>query len=146
MAINKIKSMYIHEILDRVAEASTRKEKVEILREYNTPALRDILKGAFDDNVEFNLPKGAPPYTPGSAQNPGSTLRKQHKKFRHFASTPQRRKAGPKVETIFIKMLESLHPEEAQLVLWMKDKDLGGKYKGLTKKIVSDAFPGLISE
>jgi len=146
MAINKIKSMYIHEILDRVAEAPSRKEKIEVLRRYNTPALRDILKGSFDENVKFNLPKGAPPYTPGSSHSPGSTLRKQFKKFKHFVSTPQRRRAGPKVETIFIKMLESLHPEEAQLVVWMKDKDLSGKYKGLTKKIVSDAFPGLISE
>jgi hypothetical protein len=47
---------------------------------------------------------------------------------------------------IFVKLLESLHPSEAQVVIWMKDKQLGGNYKGLTKKLVSDAFPGLITE
>jgi hypothetical protein len=43
-------------------------------------------------------------------------------------------------------MLEGLHPAEAQILIWMKDKDLGSKYKGLTKKLVIDAFPGLIEE
>lgn len=146
MPVNKIKNMYIHEIFDRVGEAKTRKEKIEILRSHNTRALRDVLKGAFDDSVKFNLPPGEPPYSEGSYENPGSTLRKQCKKFHYFAATPSRPKATPKIESIFIQMLEGLHPREAQILIWMKDKDLGGKYKGLTKKLASDAFPGLITE
>lgn len=146
MAVNKIKNMYVHEVFERVGEAKTRKEKIEILRKYNSREIRDILKGSFDDSVKFNLPKGAPPYTPGSSRSPGSVLRKQHKRFHHFIATPQRPRAPAKIETIFIQMLESLHPKEAQIVVWMKDKDLSGKYKGLTKKLVADAFPGLISE
>lgn len=145
MAVNKINNMRVDDILRRVAEAKTRKEKIEVLHTYNHRGLRDVLKGAFDDSVEFNLPEGAPPYTSGSEHSFGTTLLKQSKKFKYFVKTPQRPSAGPKVETIFIKLLESLHPEEAQVVIWMKDKDLGGKYKGLTKKLVSDAFPGLIS-
>lgn len=146
MPVNKIKNMYVHEVFERVGEAKTRKEKIEVLQRYNNRAVRDVLKGSFDESVVFNLPKGAPPYTPGSEQSPGSTLAKQHKRFRHFVATPQRRRAPAKIETIFIRMLESLHPKEAQIVVWMKDKDLEGKYKGLTKKIASDAFPGLIKQ
>jgi len=146
MAVNKIKNMRVDEILDRVAEAKTRKEKIEILHTYNHRGLRDVLKGSFDDTVQFNLPEGIPPYTPGSDHSYGTTLLKQSKKFKYFVKTPQKQRAGVKIETIFIKMLEGLHPQEAQIAIWMKDKDLGGKYKGLTKKLVSDAFPGLIVE
>lgn len=146
MAVNKIKNMKVHDILDRVAEAPNRKEKIKVLHEYNNRGLRDLLKGAFDDSIEFNLPEGVPPYTPGSESAPGSSLLKQAKKFKYFVKTPQRPTAGPKVEMIFIRMLESLHPREAELVVQMKDKDLGGKYKGLTKKLVSEAFPGLIQK
>ena len=146
MPVNKIKNMYVHEIFERVAEAPNRKEKIAVLRSYNTRALRDVLKGAFDDSVQFNLPKGIPPYTEGSRQSPGSTLKKQCKKFRHFQATNAKPKATPKIEQIFVGMLESLHPEEAMIVLYMKDKDLGGRYKGLTKKLASDAFPGLINQ
>lgn len=146
MPVNKIKNMRVDEILDRVAEAKTRKEKIEVLQYYNHRGLRDVLKGAFDEAVVFNLPEGAPPYTPGSEHTYGTTLLKQSKKFHYFVKTRQRPKAGAKIETIFVKMLEGLHPQEAQILIWMKDKDLSGKYKGLTKKLVSDAFPGLISQ
>ena len=47
---------------------------------------------------------------------------------------------------MFIDCLESLHPDEAQLILYMKDKKLGGKYKGITKALVKEAFPTIISE
>ena len=144
MAVNKIKNMRVDEILDRVSSAKTRKEKIEILQTHNHRGLRDVLKGAFDDTVEFNLPEGVPPYTPGSEHSYGSTLVKQSKKFKYFVKTPQNPKASPKIEQIFIKMLEGLHPGEAEILIWMKDKELGGKYKGLTKKLVSEAFPGLI--
>lgn len=146
MAVNRVKNMYMHEIFDKVAEAKTRQEKIEILRNYNTRALRDVLKGAFDKSVVFNLPPGAPPYNKGSSDSPGTTLRKQCKKFNYFVATNSTPKATPKIEKIFVQMLEGLHPREAEIAVWMKDKDLAGKYKGLTKKLASDAFPGLISE
>ena len=146
MAVNKIKNMRVHDILNRVDEAKTRKEKIQILQDYNHLGLRDVLRGAFDDSIEFNLPEGDPPYTPGSEAAPGTSLLKQTKKFKYFIKTPQRPKADAKVETIFIQMLERLHPQEAQIAVWMKDKNLSGKYKGLTKKLVIEAFPGLIRE
>ena len=146
MPVNRVKNMYIHEIFEKVAEAPTRKEKIEVLRTYNTRALRDVLKGSFDPAVKFNLPSGTPPYSEGSEENPGTTLRKQCKKFTYFVATASRPKATPKIENIFIQTLEGLHPKEAQILIWMKDKDLSGKYKGLTKKLTADAFPGLLSE
>lgn len=146
MAVNKIKSMRVDDIFDRVGEAKTRKEKIEVLRRYNHRGLRDILKGSFDESIQFNLPEGSPPYTPGSEHSFGTTLLKQSKKFKYFVKTPSRPTAGPKIEMIFVKLLEGLHPAEAQILIWMKDKDLAGKYKGLTKKLVKEAFPGLIDE
>ena len=45
---------------------------------------------------------------------------------------------------MFIRILETIDPEDANLLIICKDKDLAGKFKGLTKKLVSEAFPGLI--
>jgi hypothetical protein len=146
MAVNKIKNMRVDDILDRVSSAKTRKEKIEVLQTYNHRGLRDVLKGAFDDTIQFNLPEGAPPYTEGSEHTYGTTLLKQSKKLPYFVKTESKPNAGPKIEGIFVKMLEGLHPAEAQILIWMKDKDLGSKYRGLTKKLVVDAFPGLIEE
>jgi hypothetical protein len=45
-------------------------------------------------------------------------------------------------EGLFLNLLESLNPEEAELLIAAKDKKM--KYKGITKKLVNDAFPNLI--
>jgi hypothetical protein len=43
---------------------------------------------------------------------------------------------------MFISLLESLHAEDAEMLCLAKDKKL--KITGITKKLVSDAFPNLI--
>lgn len=146
MAVNKVTGMRVDEIFDLVDKAKSRKDKIEVLKKYNNRAIRDVLKGAFDSSIEFNLPEGAPPYTPGSEISYPSSLMKQTKKFHYFVRKADTRVAQAKVEMIFIKILESIHPKEAEILVLMKDKNLDGKYKGLTKKLVQDVFPGLISQ
>ena len=43
---------------------------------------------------------------------------------------------------MYIGMLESVTPREAEILINMKKKDLG--IRGLTYKLVSDTFPHLI--
>jgi hypothetical protein len=45
-------------------------------------------------------------------------------------------------ETMFINVLEGLHPLEAEIVCLCKDKQLQSKYK-ITKEIVSEAYPDI---
>jgi hypothetical protein len=47
-----------------------------------------------------------------------------------------------KREGLFLNLLETLNPEEADLLVAAKDKSM--KYKGITKRLVNDAFPNLI--
>jgi len=47
-----------------------------------------------------------------------------------------------KREGLFLNLLESLNPEEADLLVAAKDKNM--KYKGITKKMVNETFPNLI--
>ena len=46
-------------------------------------------------------------------------------------------------ESMFVQMLEGLHPKEAEIICLVKDKRLTDKYK-LTKAHVSEAFPDII--
>ena len=45
-------------------------------------------------------------------------------------------------ETMFIQMLEGLHPDEAKIICLVKDKNLTEKYK-ITKDMVAEAFPDI---
>jgi hypothetical protein len=48
-----------------------------------------------------------------------------------------------KRERIFIGLIESVHPEDAKLVIGMVNKQ---KPKGLSRPIVEEAFPGLLRD
>ena len=45
-------------------------------------------------------------------------------------------------ESMFIQMLEGLHPEEAKIICLVKDKDLESAYK-ITYDIVQQAYPDI---
>ena len=47
---------------------------------------------------------------------------------------------------MFIDMLESVHPDEADILIAMKDKAFTGKFGGVTKKMVAEVWPDLFSD
>jgi len=139
----------VHEILEKASEAKSKKEKIAVLHEHNCLALRDILRGAYDDLIEFILPEGEPPYEKDDAPAgySRSSLMNQTRKFRYFVKGGPGERVNPlRREKMFIEILESVHPQEAELVVLMKNKKLNGTYKGITKKLVQEAFPNLIKK
>jgi len=134
----------IFEILELLDAKGSRTDKINILRNNESQALKDVLRGTYDDAIQWNLPEGAPPFEPNTPQSVPSTIHKQHRYFRYFVSGLRDcEKLKPmKRESMWIGMLESVHPEEANVLIHMKDKKQ--LVKGLTKKLVQEAFPGLI--
>lgn len=146
-----INKLVIADVLDLVAAAKTRVEKVEILQKYNCLGLRDLLKGSFDDSIQWELPEGDPPYNEFDTTKKGweyeiRYLNKTSKRLAYFVKgSPSVIKNTVKRERMFIDLLEMIHPRDAKLILLMKDKKMEGQYKGLTKKLVQTAFPRLIA-
>lgn len=134
----------VSEIIQRVSNAKTRDEKIQILRHYDNPALRSVLIWNFDSKVESALPLGEVPYTPNEAPigTEHTRLVQEWKKFNYFVKgvtdTPQAKR-----ETMFIQMLESLQEVEAELMCLVKDKQLHKRYK-ITKVVVQEAFPDIV--
>jgi hypothetical protein len=133
--------LLLHEVLQKVSNAKTKAEKIKLLQEYNTPALRAILIANFDESVISMLPEGDVPYTPNAA--PEDTehtkllheYRKLYLFFKGGANISQNRR-----ETLFIQLLEGLHEGEAEVLCLVKDKKIGKRWK-VTKQCVEEAFP-----
>lgn len=136
----------IFEIFEEFEQQSTKAKRKEVLLKYeNVTALKDVLRGTFDDSLQFLLPEGKPPFTPNRPESVPSSLLRKNKDFAYFV------KGGPgtnmpafKRETLFIRLLESIHPADAEVVLSMVNKTSPVKY--LTKKLVQEAFPNLIQK
>jgi len=135
--------LLMHEVLQKVSNAKTKKEKIKLLQEYNTNALRMLLIINFDDSVVSLLPPGNVPYTPNEAPEgtEHTILEKEARLLHHFF------KGGSNVsqtkrESMFIQMLEGLNQGEADVLVKAKDKKIGKRWK-ITKACVTEAFPSI---
>jgi len=72
-----------------------------------------------------------------------STLRRESKHFYHFIRGGNNGLTAIRRETMFINLLEGLHPLEAEIICLVKDKKLSDKYN-ITKDVVSEAFPQIV--
>lgn len=140
-----VKHLDIFEILEEFEKEKSRKDKISYLQKHNNNmALKDVLRGVFDESIQWNLPAGKPPYTPNKPNSVPSSINKQHLRFKYFVKglAISESLKSIKRESMFIGMLESVHPKDAEVLLSMKEKK--SPAKGLTVKLVEEAFPGLI--
>ena len=143
MAPRKLpKDALLTEILQKVSSAKTKKEKVELLQEYNSQGLRSLLIINFDDSLEFLLPEGEVPSTPNDA--PAGTehtrLTQEYRGLYRFFKGGDASIKGMSREQLFVQLLEGLHADEANLLVSACNKDLQSKYR-VTKAVVAEAFP-----
>jgi hypothetical protein len=78
----------------------------------------------------------------GSQDQGRSSIRKEYTKFYNFIKGGNDGLSSLRRETMFINVLEGLHPLEAEILFLVKDKKLETKYK-ITKEIVSQAYPDI---
>ena len=142
MARKLPKDALLTEILQKVSSAKTKKEKVELLQEYNSQGLRSLLIINFDDSLEFLLPEGEVPFTPNDA--PAGTehtrLTQEYKGLYRFFKGGDSSIKGMRREQLFVQLLEGLHADEANMLVSACNKDLQSKYR-ITKAVVAEAFP-----
>tara|TARA_Y100001951_G_scaffold3838_1_gene2580 strand:- start:15 stop:509 length:495 start_codon:yes stop_codon:yes gene_type:complete len=136
---------FLNEILDYVESQKTKAKKVQALKEYRDDSLTAILIWNFDDRVQSAIPEGVVPYKENEVPvgTDHTSLRREWKNLFHFIKGGNDELSSLRRETMFIQMLEGLHPEEAKIICLVKDKNLAEKYK-LTRELVAEAFPDIV--
>jgi hypothetical protein len=134
--------LLISEVLQKVSNAKTKAEKIKLLHDHNTPALRAILIANFDESIISMLPEGEVPFTPNDAPKgtEHTVLEHEYRKLYLFFKGGNSSINQTTRENLFIQLLEGLQEEEANLLVLVKDKALHKKYK-LTRACVEEAFP-----
>jgi hypothetical protein len=163
---------FIFEVLNLANKQRSNAGKVQVLKKYEDPSLKAILIWNFDESIVSLLPPGDVPYASTGEQNSfsgtlsqkiddavgkmaemgsnslgandqgRSTIRKEYTMFYNFLKGGNDSLSSLRRETMFINILQGLHPLEAEIVCLVKDKRLTEKYK-LTKEIVSEAYPDI---
>ena len=79
----------------------------------------------------------------GAADQQGhTTIRRESKHFYRFIKGGEDSMNQMRRETMFINILQGLHPLEAEIITLCKDKRLGEVYK-INKEVVAEAYPDI---
>ena len=150
---------FIFEILALASKQRSNAKKVEVLKTYEDPSLKTILIWNFDESIISLLPVGNVPYASageqtsysgtlsgkiddavskmeelnsnslGSTDQGRSSIRKEYTMFYNFVKGGNDNLSSLRRETMFINILQGLHPFEAEIICLVKDKKLTDKYK-----------------
>ena len=164
---------FLFEVLDVVVAQKTKARKIEALRKFGDNALKTIFIWNFDETVISTLPPGDVPYAAvdeqdsfsgtlsekirdavdkmdelgskslGSQDQGKSSIRAEFKRFYNFVKGGNDALSSLRKETMFINILQGLHPLEAEIIVLVKDGRLEDRYK-ITKDVVSEAFPDIV--
>ena len=135
--------LLISEVIKKASNAKTKAEKIKILKENNSQALRSVLKWNFEPAIVSDIPEGEVPFKRNDAPmgTEHTMLEREGRNLWRFikdANTLTRFKR----EQLFIQLLEGLHESEADIICLVKDKQLHKKYR-ITKAVVTSAFPNI---
>lgn len=135
---------FVHEILEQVSKQRTKAKKIEALKEHRSDALVSLLIWNFDDTVISMLPDGEVPYERSEVPlgTDHTSLRKEYRNLYHFVKGGNDTLSKTRRESMFIQMLEGLHPTEADILCLVKDKLLTSKYK-ITRAVIEEAYPDI---
>ena len=135
---------FMSEILDLASKQRSAAKKVEVLQEYRTDALTAVLIWNFDDTALSLVPEGDVPYEKNDVPvgTDHTSLRREWKNLYHFVQGGNNTLSPIRRETMFIQMLEGLHPDEADILCLVKDGRLSEKYK-INHDHVQKAYPDI---
>jgi len=135
----------ISEILTKTQELKKADDKVNWLRQNDNAALRIILKYTYDSSVKFLIPDTPPPWNKNEFEDEAkSLLYREARRLKIFVEGGGYDSLNQiKREQLFISLLEDVDNDDAETLCTMITKK---PFKGITKKVVVEAFPDLIEE
>ena len=136
----------VYEELLKVAKLDGNRARSDALAKFhNDFPIKVIVDLVYNPNIEFLLPETDPPYTPvDKAVDAQNVLKRDIRKIKYFLNLPEGEQLRPfKREQMFIEMLESVDPNDARLLLSVKNKKMPKELKDITESVVRKAFPGI---
>ncbi len=147
---------FVFEVFEAASNQRSAAKKVEVLKKYEHDSIKAMAIWNFDETVLSMLPEGPVPYGETNAQTTfagtlsdnlareaaggesatgqdldgrnKTTIRREYQNFYHYVQGGNGSLSTVRREMMFIDLLQGLHPKEAEILVLVKDKDLGTKY------------------
>lgn len=100
--------------------------------------LGTLFRHAFMAQHKFILPDGTPPFKPDAGpmgMTPGNFMKEMRRLYVFCSPTVGKARR----EQLFIQMIEGVHPDEAKILIAVKDQKLTELYPKITRTVLADA-------
>jgi len=133
------------EILKAANDQETKAARIQYLKDNSSAALKKVLGFAYDPVIEWRLPETSPPYTPQPKEaDLQNVLIAEIRKLNVFVNHNDYLNIKPLArETQYIQLLEAVDPDDAQLLIAIKNRTMPSFAINITKDVVAEAFPGI---
>lgn len=128
-------------IVKKIEEANTFDEQVTLLQKNSSAALKAILGFGLNPNVKWLVPQGTPPFKASEEIDNEGRFYNETKKLIHFIAREGQTLTKSKREQLFINIMETVHPDDARLLVRIKDRQLTIRIDAVKK-----AFPTLTKD
>ncbi len=136
----------LYEVFDEFEQAPNRQAKIDVLRNNNSYALECVLRGTFHPDIKYVFDE-IPPYM-DSLTPPGMGYTNIHQELdRVYLYEVNNPRVSPDLSLerkkyLLVQALEAMEKRESEIFVGMLSKKL--PVKGLTYKLVAEAFPSLL--
>lgn len=145
------RKLSLAEILNFANTIADTEERRSFLQQYDCSVLRMLIIMIYDMNLKWDLPSGEPPFVKNTELDSYGTLYGQLKKLIMFHAGARPDIPPMKKQMLFIQLLESIHPADAELLIKIKDQDytkFGSNnwksiYPKLQRNFLRTTFPGI---
>lgn len=157
---------FMFEVLDLVLKQRTKANKIKVLREYRDDSIIAVFLWNYVPALVSALPPGEVPYAAlkdlevgndtlsdtvkkqiesstamdSMGSNQRTSIRREFQIFYNFLKGGNDSLSSVRRETIFINLIEGLHPLEAEILMLTKDKRLTDRYN-LPFDLIREAYP-----
>jgi hypothetical protein len=140
-----IKDRLFSEIFEEFSRATNKTERIAVLKRYDNQTFRNFIFYAMSAKVKFDVevPQYRPAPEPAGLNYTYLSL-ELDKLYRFIKDHPKRPKelSGDKQKQLLVVVLESLHKDEAELLVQVIKRKFEVPY--LTPTLVQEVFPGLL--
>lgn len=157
---------FMFEVFELACKQKVKAKKIEVIQEYRHDSIISVFLWNYVPSLISALPEGDVPFSALKELNLGNdtlsetvkkqinsdqmidamgsnqrtSLRVEYTKLYNFLRGGNDELSSIRRETMFINMLEGLHPKEAEIIILTKDKRLTDKYS-LPFELIREAYP-----
>ena len=134
----------VFELMERINAIEDVSQRVQALQQASNGRLQELLVYALSPHITFDLPEGEPPYKPEPGVYTHGIFWQDIRLIPIFLVGGKLSHMQERREYKFIEMLENIHPNDAKLLIAIKDRKW--PYSNINREVVNTAFPNLIKE